>query len=86
MAIVGVVLRLAGSYEAQTEVRARLRADTRVSCGPAIHDRIALTIEARTDEVGAWLEDLGRWPGVLLVSPVFHEFEDELPEAGAGPA
>ena len=83
MAIVGVVARLTSSEEEQREVLARLRADERITCGPTAEDRVALTIEAPTAEASAWLTELGTWPGVLLVTPVFHDFEDELPAAAA---
>ncbi|UJR84142.1 hypothetical protein [Sandaracinus amylolyticus] len=79
MAIVGVVARWRREEGAQREVRARLLSDARVTCGPSTSEGIALTIEASTAEVSTWLVELGTWPGVELVTPVFHEFEDELP-------
>lgn len=79
MAIVGVVARWTREPEQQREVHARLAADPRVTCGASNDDGIALTIEAPTAEVSEWLVELGTWPGVTLVTPVFHDFEDELP-------
>lgn len=76
MAIVGIVVR----FEAHTrhEMLARLSADPRVTCGPTTADALALTLEAATADATAWLGELATWPGVVLVTPVFHDFEDEL--------
>jgi len=79
MAIVGVVARWSREREQQRDVHARLCSDARITCGPSTEEGIALTIEAPTAEVSAWLAELCTWPGVELVTPVFHEFEDELP-------
>lgn len=78
MAIVGVVARWTRVEEERREVLARLGADPRVTCGPSTDEGVAFTIEAPTGEVSAWLSELGGWPGIVLVTPVFHDFEDEL--------
>lgn len=82
MAIVGVVVRWTEDLEARRAAQAKLAADPRVECGPTKDDRSALVVEAETGELDAWLRDLATWPGVALVSPVFHDFEDELPTTG----
>ena len=81
MAIVGVVVRWTASDEERSEVLTRLGADPRVTVGPSTGEGVAITVEAPTAEVSGWLDELGRWPGVTLVTPVFHDFEDELGSA-----
>lgn len=86
MAIVGVVVRWTASDAERSEVLARLGADPRVTVGSSTEAGVAITVEAPTAEVSAWLDELGRWPGVTLVTPVFHDFEDELGSPSAARA
>lgn len=85
MAIVGVVVRWTEDAEARRATQARLAADPRVEEGATEGDRTAFVIEGETADISAQLYELAGCPGVALVSPVFHDFEDELPtssEAG----
>ena len=85
MAIVGVVVRWTEDVEARRATQARLAADPRVDEGESQGDRTAFVIEGETADISAQLHELAGCPGVALVSPVFHDFEDELPtssEAG----
>jgi hypothetical protein len=85
MAIVGVVVRWTEDVEARRATQARLAADPRVEEGESQGDRTAFVIEGETAAISAQLHELAGCPGVALVSPVFHDFEDELPtssEAG----
>lgn len=85
MAIVGVVVRWTEDVEARRATQARLAADPRVEEGESQGDRTAFVIEGETGDISAQLHELAGCPGVALVSPVFHDFEDELPtssEAG----
>lgn len=79
MAIVGVVVRWAEDLEAQRATRERLSADPRIEEGSTENGRTAFVLEGETAELSAFLHELAGWPGVALVSPVFHDFEDELP-------
>ena len=78
MAFIGVVLRLAEQLTELPELHALLLQDARVTLGPGTRERQALTLEGPTHELTEWLEQAMDWPGVLLVSPVFHSVEDEL--------
>ena len=82
MAIVGVVVRWTGDLEARRAARSRLAADPRIEHGPTQDDRSAFVIEGPTADISGWLHELAGWPGVAVVSPVFHDFEDELPPPG----
>lgn len=78
MAFIGVVLRLSKELSGLPELEALLLQDARVTLGPSAAERQALTLEGPTHELTEWLERAMDWPGVLLVSPVFHSIEDEL--------
>jgi hypothetical protein len=84
MAIVGVVVRWTEDLEARRATQARLAADPRVEEGTSEGDRTAFVIEGATADISAQLHELAGFPGVALVSPVFHDFEDELPPSTEG--
>lgn len=78
MAIVGVVVRWTEDLDARREAQAKLATDPRIELGPTVDGRSAFVIEGPTADISDWLREIARWPAVAVVSPTFHDFEDEL--------